>query len=211
MRHYRLESWIDLARGVVPEVTREAMQRHLRHGCEKCSAEYALWSAMSGFATAETVFDPPTEVVRTVKLALPGDARTRFTTRIKEVAQLLFDSFQTPQVEGVRAAHLGGRQLLYKAGPILIDMRLELSDESGRCSLTGQVFHSEKEPQAMRDLSVHLLHGQSELANTQTNSLGEFAIEYKAAKDLQVAVEVSPVKDVYLPLEGAFWRPTRSA
>jgi hypothetical protein len=211
MRHYRFENWMDLARGVVPEETREAMQRHLRHGCQQCSAEYALWSAMSEFASAETVLNPPSEVVRTVKLALPDGARTPVTARIKEIAQLLFDSFQTPQIEGVRAAHLGGRQLLYKAGPILIDMRLELSDDSGRCSLTGQVFRSEKEPEAMRDLGVHLLRGQSELANTQTNSLGEFAIEYKAEKDLQVAVEVSPVKDVYLPLEGTFWRPTRNS
>lgn len=210
MRHYRLENWMDLARGVVPEATRKAMQRHLGNGCEQCSGEYALWAAMSQFAHSEALFQPPSDLVRTVKLALPEGARTPVTTRIKEIAQLLFDSFQTPQLEGVRAAHLGGRQLLYKAGPILIDMRLELSEDSGRCSLTGQVFRSEKEPQAMQDLGVHLLRGKNELANTQTNSLGEFAIEYKAEKDLQVAVEVSPVKDVYLPLEGVFWRPARN-
>jgi hypothetical protein len=85
-------------------------------------------------------------------------------------------------------------------------MRLEALVETGKCSLFGQVVQSEKNREGMSDLNVQLLRGQNELARTHTNNLGEFSLQYENAWDLQVALEVSPVKDVYIPLEGAIWR-----
>lgn len=206
MQHYRDENWIDFARGLAPKELRNAMQAHLTDGCEPCAREFALWGSVSEFASSESQFTPPAGLVRTIKLALPAGNSSPATSRIREFATLVFDSFQNPLPVGVRGTQMTARQLLYKAGPVLIDMRLESLDESGRCSLIGQVVRSEKDREGMSDLSVHLLRGQNELANTHTNSLGEFALEYEAAWDLQVALEVSPVKDVYIPLEGTIWR-----
>ena len=206
MQHYRDENWIDLARGVAPEPLQSAMREHLKRGCSKCEQEYALWGSVSDFAASESLLAPPADLVRMVKLAMPGAAPVTVGSRAREIAELIFDSFRAPQPAGVRATHMAARQLLYKAGPLLIDMRLESLDESGKCSLFGQVVQSEKNREGMGDLNVHLLRGQNELAATHTNSLGEFSLEYENAWDLQLALEVSPVKDVYIPLEGAIWR-----
>lgn len=209
MQHYAIEDWIDLSRGVAAEGLRNAMLEHLRSGCEECASEYATWGAMVEFASAESQLSPPADLIRSLKLAFPSDEPVRSGGRIREMAQLVFDSMYAPQMAGVRGTQMTGRQLLYRAGPIVIDMRLESDDDSGRYSLTGQVIGSEKDAQGMSDLHVHLLRGQSELANTQTNRFGEFHLEYDSVRDLQVALEVSPVKDVYIPLEGALWRPAQ--
>jgi hypothetical protein len=206
MQHYRVENWIDFSRGVAPDTLRSAMQEHLNGGCDECSKEFAVWGSVSEFANSESLFTPPAGVVRKIKLAVPADAPAPVTSRIREMAELIFDSFQAPQLAGVRATHMSPRQLLYKAGPILIDMRMESLGDTGKCSLVGQVMRSEKEGEGMSDLGVHLLRGQNELANTHTNSFGEFSLEYETAWDLQVSLEVSPVKDVYIPLEGTLWR-----
>src|SRR4029077_586777 len=206
MHNYRDENWIDLAHGVAPEGLRKAMQDHLKSGCKPCTDDFELWGGISQFANAEPQFAPPENLVKIMKRALPAAESSAVESSVREIAELIFDSFRTPQLAGVRATHMAARQLLYKAGPILIDMRLESQEESGKCSLFGQVVQSEKERQGMSDVNVHLLRGRNQVANTQTNRFGEFSLEYENAWDLQVSLEVSPVKDVYIPLEGTIWR-----
>jgi hypothetical protein len=206
MQHYGFEQWIDFARGVAPEALSRAMDAHLKTGCAECSRELATWKSVYSFAAGESLCEPPAGLVRTVKAAVAPSASRTVTERTVEIAQLIFDSFAQPQLEGVRSAQVAARQLMYKAGPLLIDMQLQALENSSRRSLTGQVMNENEAGREMDALHVHLLRGPKELAHTHTDRFGEFYIEYDPERDLQLSLEVSPSKDVFVPLDESLWR-----
>lgn len=142
---------------------------------------------------------------RTVSYSnIPGSPVRKGTMR--DLATLVFDSFSQPQVTGVRSTTAGARQLLYRAGPLTIDMKLQMPSNTGRFSLMGQVLSSDDNSVGMNEVPVHLLSGTSELASTSTNQFGEFYLEHDNGKDLQVSLEVSREKEVFIPLDEVIWR-----
>jgi hypothetical protein len=132
-------------------------------------------------------------------------AKSETKSRVRVFAQLVFDSLMQPQAAGARGAMAGPRQLLYRAGPIVIDMRLQ-ERANDRHTLDGQVLSSENNEEGMNEMPIHLLCGRSEVARTQTNLFGEFHLEYETAKDLQVFLELNQSKDVFIPLDESIWR-----
>jgi hypothetical protein len=89
---------------------------------------------------------------------------------------------------------------------VVIDMRLEDREGGDRHSLVGQVLSSENSEEGLNEMPVHLMCGRSEVAKTRTNLFGEFQLEYENAKDLQVFLELSHDKDVFIPLDESIWR-----
>jgi hypothetical protein len=206
MQHYGFEEWIDFARGLVPEALSRAMDEHLKTGCADCAHEFATWKSVYSFATGESFCEPPADLVLAVKSAVAPPASRRVTERTAEIAQLIFDSFAQPQLEGVRSEQVTTRQLMYKAGSLLIDMQLQPLENSSWSSLTGQVMNENQADREVDTLHVHLLSGRKELAHTHTDRYGEFYVEYDPQRDLQLSLEVSPDKDVFVPLDEALWR-----
>src|SRR5262249_9692347 len=137
MSHYSSKEWIDFARGVVDQKLVAAMQKHIDEGCKSCKEESELWSWVKEFGAREAENEPPTAVVNLVKQAIsptPGKVRNR----MREIAELIFDSFTQPQLVGVRGATASPRQLLYRAGSVLIDMRMETTGcDTDRFALMG--------------------------------------------------------------------------
>ena len=112
------------------------MTSHLKSGCDSCAKEKAIWSKLASFAKTEPEFEPPDHVVNAAKALMQAPKRETAAHRIREIAELVFDSFLTPQLAGVRsAAGVGSRQLLYRAGEVMIDVRFEASEESERFAL----------------------------------------------------------------------------
>jgi len=206
MSHYGFEQWIDFARGVAPKALSGAMDEHLKTGCADCAHELATWKSVYSFAVGESLCEPPADLVRSVKSTVAPPASRTVTERTAEIAQLIFDSFAQPQLQGVRSAQVTARQMLYKAGPLLIDMQLQPLENSSRRSLTGQVMNQNQADREIDALHVHLLSGRKELAHTHTDRFGEFYIEYDPDRDLQLSLEVSPSKDVFVPLDESLWR-----
>ncbi|MFY9532358.1 MAG: hypothetical protein WBC04_12425 [Candidatus Acidiferrales bacterium] len=206
MKHFKSQDWVDFARSSVSEEQRNAMQGHLDDGCEKCAKEFQVWKGFAEFAGREAAYEPPEGIVRIVKAALPSERPQESGSRITEVAQIVFDSLRQPQLAGVRSTHAAPRQLLYRAGAILIDMRLEAQSGSDKVSLIGQVLDSRESGKGLGEVLVHLLSGRNELALTRTNPLGEFRLECGSGRDLQISLEVSKRKDVFIPLDESIWR-----
>jgi len=206
MKHYHSKDWIDFARGAQDPEQRTAMQAHLDAGCASCKSESALWAWMSKFGRQESSNQPPTEAVRIVKLVAISHTPEKARNRMREIAELIFDSYSQPQVVGVRSTAAAPRQLLYRAGAVLIDMRLQSTGKSDRFTLIGQVLKSGQNKQALRQVPVHLLSGTKELASTATNQFGEFSLEHEVGKDLHVSLEVSQERDLFIPLDESIWR-----
>ena len=209
MKHYDYKDWIDFARGTLAEVRAEEMQAHLDGGCSPCSEEARLWSWMREFGAQEVLNEPPANAVRMAKAAIGGKVQEPRHV-MRELAELVFDTYAQPQVVGVRSTAAAPRQLLYRAGPLMIDMRLQMVGDAERFALMGQVLTGGEKKHAMRQVPVHLLSGTDELAATATNQFGEFYLEHKAGRDLQVSLEVSNEKSVFIPLDESIWRVAHS-
>ena len=186
------------------------MTTHLESGCDSCVKEKATWSKLATFAKTEAEYEPPANVVA-MATALVQAPKAEKGLRLREIAELVFDSLLTPQLAGVRsAAGMGSRQLLYRAGEVMIDVRLESNDESERFALTGQVFRDQGSKVGMTRIPISLISGRNELARTATNQFGEFYLEHESAdKNLQVSLEVNSEKDVFIPLDESIWRIAR--
>ena len=211
MAHFSSRDWIDFARNLASPQDAEAMKNHLQSGCESCAKEQATWSKLAAFAKSEAQYEPPADAVSKAiaLMQAPKQApKTETASRLREIAELVFDSFLTPQLAGVRSsADVGGRQLLYRAGEVMIDVRFEASEQSERFALTGQVFRDQGSKVGITRVPISLISGKNELARTSTNQFGEFYLEHESAdKNLQVSLEVNSEKEVFIPLDEAVWR-----
>jgi hypothetical protein len=205
VKHFDSRDWADFVRGLAgPEIAKE-MEEHAGK-CESCAAEVAAWSTVSLAMRRERTYEPPSSVVRVAKAAMATAGPEPAPSRTRIFAQLVFDSLTQASAGGVRGAMSGPRQLLYRAGPVVIDMRLEDREGGDRHSLVGQVLSSENSEEGLNEMPVHLMCGRSEVAKTRTNLFGEFQLEYENAKDLQVFLELSHDKDVFIPLDESIWR-----
>jgi hypothetical protein len=207
MKHYHAKDWIDFTRGTLAPEQKSEMQEHLDGGCVPCKQEMNLWTWMKDFGSHESANEPPAAVVNIVKAAITGQPK-KARNLMREIAELVFDSFSQPQVAGVRSTSAAPRQLLYRAGAVMIDMRLENTTDSDRFALTGQLLTAGEKKHALRQVPVHLLSGINELASTSTNQFGEFFFEHEIGKDLQVSLEVSNERNVFIPLDESIWRVT---
>jgi hypothetical protein len=206
MKHYDSKDWIDFARGTLANAKKSEMQGHLDGGCEHCKTELSVWSWMKSFAAQESANEPPEAAVRMVKAALHSRKPEKARLGMQQIAELIFDSYAQPQVAGVRSTSAGPRQLLYRAGPVMIDMKMQVAGDADRFALIGQVLTSGEKKHAMRQVPVHLLSGTDELLSTATNQFGEFYLEHETSKDLQVSLEVNSEHNVFIPLDECIWR-----
>lgn len=206
MKHYTLEQWVDFVNGQGPRENAAAMQEHLDRGCKNCVHTLMAWRRLQQFAKTEPSFEAPAHAVRWAKAACALQAQPQPRKRICDVALLVFDSFAGMLPEGVRGLSPTGRHLLYRAGNVMIDLRMESQAGSHRVSLDGQVMDEGQDKEGLKKVPVSLLSGREPLAQTETNGFGEFHLECEPDRLLLVAVGVSDQKDVFIPLDEAIWR-----
>lgn len=205
MKHFDDKELIDFVRDTANPKSRREIQSHLDGNCPDCELRLHLWKWMKDFGMQEIRNKPTVDTVRIAKAAF-SPLSTKSRGAMRDLATLVFDSFAQLQVTGVRSTTAGARQLLYRAGPLMIDMKLQMPSTTGRFSLVGQVMSSDDSAVGMNEVPVHLLSGTSELASTSTNQFGEFYLEHDNGKDLHVALEVSREKEVFIPLDEVIWR-----
>jgi len=95
MKHFAAEEWIDFVRQVVRTIGKEKMKEHLEQGCKSCSN-----------------YRPPGDAVRIAKASFAGSNLAGEQKRRDSLAELLFDSFLRPALEGARSSSIGTRQML---------------------------------------------------------------------------------------------------
>jgi hypothetical protein len=205
MKHFEDKDLIDFVRSTANPKSRREIQSHLDGGCADCELRLRLWKWMKDFGNQEARNRPAVDTVRIAKAAF-GAVSVKSRKPMRDLATLVFDSFAQLQVTGIRSTTAGARQLLYRVGPLMIDMKLQMASDTDRFSLVGQVVSSDDSSAAMNEVPVHLLSGTSELASTSTNQFGEFFLEHDNGKDLQVSLEVSREKEVFIPLDEVIWR-----
>jgi hypothetical protein len=172
--------------------------RHLGE-CRACAAEAARLGSLVQFMASDAANDPPTRVMEwaagifqpVLTPAIPGRESV-----FGRIARLVFDSFEQPLPAGVRSVTLSGpmtRKLLYRAGDVDIDVRVE-TDRDNRVSLSGQVLSDS--PEFFENAPIRLeSRGQSPY-ETATNPIGEFSFDGIPQNTYHLSMELpgGPVK-----------------
>lgn len=196
MRHFAAEKWVERARNVAPAAEREPLENHLSE-CSECAALADFYRQIVDRAAAEVLYRPPDSAVRAVKaeFEISGLAGAK-----AGILELLFDSVLQPMTAGARASVASARQLLYRIGPVYLDLRVDSEPNSERSSLVGQMLDRSNPERPITGVSVVLLAGQKNIARTSSNGNGEFHLEFAMRSNLRLSVAVDPMHPVYLPI-----------
>lgn len=132
--------------------------------------------------------------------------------RIMQAARLIFDSFLQPAPVGIRVSQLHGRQFIYQAGDLMIDLSLEPPQtDSGRILLVGQVMDSAKPERDLGVFSVGLQGTKGPIAMTSANKFGEFRFEFGMEQDVKLEFELAPRDLISIALPSLEWAGKRAA
>ncbi len=176
------------------------MQSHLQTGCAHCSQELSMWQHLQQVARREPAYTPSAGSVRIVNAAFSNRPEGRLHQANSELASLLFDSFRSPLLAGVRSAANASQQLLYGAGDYRIDVRIEPQMDSDKVILIGQVLNSADPDERLSALPVNLVKGRTLLAESVTSQFGEFQIECGLQECFRLIVLLPGGREVSLQL-----------
>lgn len=148
------------------------MEEHLGT-CERCQREVSELREMVSLLEADRTNEPPSELLdESIRLFQPVLRPSERSSRVLRIARLVFDGYERP-LEGIRSVDTAPRQLLFRYGPVDVDLRLETSGE--RTSIAGQLL-SEADSFPERT-EVRLEAEGAVLSTTSTNEVGEFFFE----------------------------------
>ncbi len=186
MKHIPGEEWIDFVRQVVHTPRKEKMKEHLEQGCKSCSKIVSLWQRVRQTAENEKNYGPPGDVVRIAKASLGGSNLKVNQKRQDSLAELLFDSFLQPVIEGVRSSSIGTRQMLYRADPFQIDLLIESQAGGRNIVVTGQLLDLRHPKIVGHNLQVTLSNLRDRVVQATTNQFGEFCQEIENSGNLEL-------------------------
>jgi len=186
MKHIPGEEWIDFVRQVVHTPRKEKMKEHLEQGCKSCSKIVSLWQRVRQAAENEKNYRPPGNVVRVAKASLAGSNLKVNQKRQDSLAELLFDSFLQPRLEGIRSSSIGTRHLLYRADPLQIDLLIESQADGRSVVVTGQLMDLRHPEVGAHDLRVTLSNLRGRVVQAATNQFGEFCQEIENSGNLEL-------------------------
>lgn len=191
MKHFSDETCFDFVRRLLPPAQRATVEQHLDQGCERCDKMRKIWEAVAEVIRREVHYQPAEHNVHLAKALYASSRRTYLIPKLARSIPVVFDSFLDTSGAAVRAPHLPSpaRHLLHRTGPWAIDLRLQREGGS-RMSLAGQILRSGRKPAKAVVADVILLQGDTIVAETSTNPLGEFHLEYPLQKNLNMYLDI---------------------
>jgi hypothetical protein len=175
MRHLSAEELIDYLEGRASETTLGAVDTHISK-CTDCLNMKQELQELTLTLQQDSAFEPPEELVQWgVNLFQPMLKPSTSGKLRRIVASLVFDTFKEPMLSGVRRAALPPRQLLFRAGDVDIDVKIEATEANDRISLVGQVLSNATK--FFDNTPVKLESHGTVRFKTTTNFVGEFSFD----------------------------------
>lgn len=159
-----------------------------------------MWQHLHQVAQRTSNDQPSEGSLRIVKSAFASQWPAQRPAPQAAVVELLFDSFRTSVLAGVRSSAERSRQLLYGSATYRIDVRIEPQIDSEKVVLIGQVLNSAEPKQRLVDVPVSLWKGRKMLAVSTTNHQGEFQIECEMDSSFRLMITLPGQREVSLPL-----------
>lgn len=174
MRHLSAEELIECLDQQASIDTRQTVDAHLQE-CNDCTGLKVELQELISKLTVDASYEPPEALVDWAihlfqPMLQPSGGRLR-----KIIASLVFDTSDQPLLAGVRRAGVAPRQLLFRAGDVDVDVKIESMETNGRISLVGQVLSNAEK--FFDNTPVRLESHGTVRYSTITNSVGEFSFD----------------------------------
>src|SRR5215510_14829933 len=176
MQHLTLEDLIDYMESKLSDVKRMTVETHLS-GCHECQEEAQEYRTLIHSLQEDASFEPPARVVqRGVSLFQPVMRTSEAGRGLRRIiASLIFDTYDQPLLAGVRRVGTPPRQLLFRAGDVDVDVKIESMEANDRITLVGQVLSSAAK--FFDNTPVKLESHGIVRYRTRTNVVGEFSFD----------------------------------
>jgi hypothetical protein len=174
MRHISTEDLVDYLHGFLSDPRKSALEAHLMT-CEGCTEEKQEFQTLIDRLNQDALFEPPAELTRWGIDLFQPITRPNTSGLRRIIAALVFDTYDQPMLAGVRRVGAPPRQLLYHAGDVDVDVKIEAMETRDRISLMGQVLSTATK--FFDNTPVKLeAHGMV-CYTTTTNMVGEFSFD----------------------------------
>jgi hypothetical protein len=167
---------------------REQVAAHLS-ACPDCAELCKDLEQLTVHLQQDASYEPPTELVKWGVDLFQPLLQPSTGGRIRRIiASLVLDTFDEPLLAGVRRAGVPPRQLVFRAGDVDVDVRIEATEHNNRITLVGQVLsNSEK---FIENTPVKLESQGVVRYTTVTNPVGEFSFEELPKDTYHLLVDV---------------------
>jgi len=175
MRHITVENLINYTDGQPTDVEKSTLEGHLAT-CTECSELKQEFHALMTRLREDSSFEPPAALMQWgIALFQPVMQPESKGTIRKIIASLVFDTFEQPMLAGVRRVGAPPRQLLFRAGDVDVDVKIESMEANERITLVGQVLSSGAK--FFDNTPVKLESHGIVRYRTRTNVVGEFSFD----------------------------------
>jgi hypothetical protein len=175
MQHINTEDLVDYMDGRVSEEGKVAVENHLS-GCNDCTETKEEIRLLVFRLQEDTKFEPPAELVQWgLNLFQPLLQPSTGGKLRKLIAALVFDTFDQPLLAGIRRVGAPPRQLLFRAGDVDVDVKIESMEANDRITLVGQVLSTTAK--FFDNTPVKLESHGIVRYRTVTNPVGEFSFD----------------------------------
>ena len=174
MRHTTTEALLDYIDGRAAEGEKSAIANHLSV-CKECLELSQELQSLVVRLREDATLEPPAELLEWGVNLFQPVVRPERGGLPKFIASLVFDTFDQPMFSGVRRVGAPPRQLLFRAGDVDIDVKIESMEANDRITLVGQVLSTGTK--FFENTPVRLeSHGMVRY-RTHTNVVGEFSFD----------------------------------
>jgi hypothetical protein len=188
MNHVSAEELIEYVDGHISGTSSGEMEHHLSQ-CGECAELKQEIQGLVLQLQAEASYEPPADLVQWgIRLFQPLSQPSTGDKLRKMVATLVFDTFDQPMLAGVRRAGTAARQLLFRAGDVDVDVKIESVESNERITLVGQVLATGAK--FLENTPVKLeSHGMTRF-RTMTNPVGEFSFDEVPKETYHLSVDL---------------------
>src|SRR5215831_6708663 len=143
MRHITIENLMNYVEGTVSDVEKSTLETHVT-SCGDCAELKQEFQILAYRLKEDASFEPPADLVQWgIDLFQPVMQPQGSGRGIRKfIASLVFDTYEQPMFAGVRRVGAPPRQLLFRAGDVDIDVKIEAMEANDRITLVGQVLSS---------------------------------------------------------------------
>jgi hypothetical protein len=176
MGHVTVENLIDYIEGQISGVEKSTLENHMA-GCNDCQELKKDFQVLIKCLQEDASFEPPAELVQWgvdlfQPVVQPAGKASGFR---KFIASLVFDTYDQPMLAGMRRVGAPPRQLLFRAGDVDVDVKIESMEANDRITLVGQVLSSNDK--FFDNTPVKLESHGIVRYRTRTNVVGEFSFD----------------------------------
>ena len=124
MKHLSAENIVDYMDGRASDVDKSTFEAHLA-SCQECSGLRQEFQDLTEHMREDASYEPPDAVLEQGISVFQPVMQPEAGGLRKIIATLVFDTFDQPMLAGVRRVGVPPRQLLFRAGDVDVDVKIE--------------------------------------------------------------------------------------